>query len=381
MDPTDPRPDDDDREDEHPRPDLGRLLEFFSGPVDIRSLALSGIFILLVFYTLYFARDFVLPVVLALLLTFLLAPVVRALERIRVPQTIGAGLVILALLSAVVYGGYSLSGPATDWIERAPQGIRRIEQRIREIQRPVEEMRQAAEEVEQQVEEIAGGGRGEQPREVQVEGETLTGVVLSQTQAFLAGAVVMVILLFFLLASGDLFLRKLVRVLPRLSDKKAAIEIARATEEHISKYLVTVTLINAGLGVAVGFAMKFAGMPNPVLWGVAAGLMNFVPYLGAVATLGMITLVSLLTFEDIGRALVAPGTYLGLNALEGYLITPMLLGRRLLLNPVVIFLGIIFWGWLWGIPGALLAVPILATFKIFCDHIEPLSPIGEFLGR
>ncbi|MGH7570579.1 MAG: AI-2E family transporter [Gemmatimonadota bacterium] len=379
MDPADPRPDEADREHEHPRPDLGRLLEFFSGPVDIRSIALSGIFVLLVLYTLYFARDFVLPVVLALLLTFLLAPVVRALGRMRVPPSIGAGLVILALLSAVVYGGYSLSGPAAAWVERAPQGMRRVEQRIREIQRPVEEVRQAAEQVEQQVEEMAGGGR--QPREVQVEGETLTGAVLSQTQSFLAGAVVMTILLFFLLASGDLFLRKLVRVLPRLSDKKAAIEIARATEEHISRYLVTVTLINAGLGVAVGFAMKLAGMPNPVLWGVAAGLMNFVPYLGALATLGMITLVSLLTFEGLGRALVAPGLYLGLNALEGYLITPMLLGRRLLLNPVVIFLGIIFWGWLWGIPGALLAVPILATFKIFCDHIEPLSPIGEFLGR
>ncbi|MGH7558393.1 MAG: AI-2E family transporter [Gemmatimonadota bacterium] len=378
--PDDPQPDEADREHEHPRPDLGRLLEFFSGPVDIRSIALSGIFVLLVFYTLYFARDFVLPVVLALLLTFLLAPVVRGLNRLRVPETIAAGMVILGLLSTVVYGTYSLSGPAAGWIERAPQGMRRVEQRIREIQRPVEEVRQAAEQVEKKVEEIAGGG-ARQPRAVQVEGQTLTGVVLSQTQAFLAGAVIMVILLFFLLASGDLFLRKLVRVLPRLSDKKAAIEIARATEEHISRYLVTVTLINAGLGMAVGFAMKLTGMPNPVLWGVAAGLMNFVPYLGALATLGMITLVSLLTFEGIGRALVAPGVYLGLNALEGYLITPMLLGRRLLLNPVVIFLGIIFWGWLWGIPGALLAVPLMATFKIFCDHIEPLSPIGEFLGR
>jgi predicted PurR-regulated permease PerM len=152
-------------------------------------------------------------------------------------------------------------------------------------------------------------------------------------------------------------------------------------EEHISKYLVTMTLINVGLGVAVGGAMRLADMPNPVLWGVTAAVLNFVPYLGPVVTLGMIALVSLLTFEDLGRAFVAPGLYLGLNALEGYLVTPMLLGRRLLLNPVVIFLGIIFWGWLWGIPGALLAVPILVTFKIFCDHIGPLSPIGECLGR
>ncbi len=363
------------------RPDLTRFFDLFSGPVDVRSITLTGIFVLLVFYTLYFARDFLLPAVLAFLLTFLLAPVVRGLSRIRVPETIGAALVILAVLSGVVYGVYSLSGPAGEWIERAPQGLGRIERRIRDLQRPVSEVREAAEQVQEQVEEMAGQAGQRRPTQVQVEGQTLTGVVLSQTQAFLAGAVVTIILLYFLLASGDLFLRKLVRVLPRLSDKKAAIEIARAMEDHISTYLVTVTLINAGLGIAVGMAMRMAGMPNPVLWGVTAAVMNFVPYLGPVVTLGMIGLVSLLTFEELGRALVAPALYVGLNALEGYLVTPMLLGRRLLLNPVVIFLGIIFWGWLWGIPGALLAVPILVSFKIFCDHIGPLSPIGEFLGR
>jgi len=381
LDPPRDRPEKSEEREDPDRPDLMRLLDLFSGPVDVRSIALTGIFVLLVFYTLYFARDFLLPVVLAFLLTFLLAPVVRGLHRIRVPEAIGAALVILAVLSGVVYGIYSLSGPAGDWIERAPQGLGRIERRIRDLQRPVTEVREAAEQVQEQVEEMAGQGRRARPTEVQVEGRTLTGVVFSQTQAFLAGAVVTIILLYFLLASGDLFLRKLVRVLPRLSDKKAAIEIARDMEDHISTYLVTMTLINVGLGIAVGGAMRLAGMPNPVLWGVTAAILNFVPYLGPVVTLGMIALVSFLTFEDLGRAFVAPGLYLGLNALEGYLVTPMLLGRRLLLNPVVIFLGIIFWGWLWGIPGALLAVPILVTFKIFCDHIGPLAPIGEFLGR
>ena len=381
LDPPRDRPGKTEEPEDLSRPDLTRFLDLFSGPVDVRSLTLTGIFILLVMYTLYFTRSFLLPVVLAFLLTFLLAPVVRGLHRIRVPEAIGAALVILAVLSGVVYGVYSLSAPAGDWIERAPDGLRRVERRVRDLQRPVSEVREAAEQVQEQVEEMAGQGRQGRRTEVQVEGRTLTGVVFTQTQAFLAGAVVTIILLYFLLASGDLFLRKLVRVLPRLSDKKAAIEIARDMEEHISTYLVTMTLINIGLGIAVGTAMRLADMPNPVLWGVTAAVMNFVPYLGPLVTLGMITLVSLLTFEDLGRAAVAPGLYLGLNALEGYLVTPMLLGRRLLLNPVVIFLGIIFWGWLWGIPGALLAVPILVTFKIFCDHIGPLAPIGEFLGR
>ena len=204
---------------------------------------------------------------------------------------------------------------------------------------------------------------------------TIAGALLSSTQSVLAGAVVMLILLYFLLASGDLFLRKLVRVLPKLSDKKRAIEIARQTERHVSTYLATVTLINMGLGLAVALAMKLVGMPNPVLWGVTAGLLNYIPYLGPIVTAGVLTLVAVLSFDELGRALIVPALYMVINGLEGYLVTPTLLGRRLTLNPVVIFTGLIFWGWLWGIPGALLAVPILATFKIFCDHIPPLAPI------
>ena len=141
---------------EHGRPDLTRFFELFSGPIDVRSITLSGIFVLLVFYSLYFARDFLLPVVLAFLLTFLLAPVVRALHRIRVPQTIGAAIVILAVLSVVVYAVYTLSGPAGDWIARAPDGLRRVEHRIRDLQRPVSEVREVAEQVQERVEEMAG---------------------------------------------------------------------------------------------------------------------------------------------------------------------------------------------------------------------------------
>lgn len=352
-----------------------------NSPVDIRSLALTGIFVLLFFTALYFARSLFLPIILALLLSFLLAPLVRGLRRIGIPGALGAAVVILGLLAAVSMGFYRLSGPAAEWIERAPQGLVRVERRIRQLRRPVEEVRQAAEQVERQVERMAGGDRPVRTQEVRVRDETLTAIVLSRTGSFLGGAAIMTVLLYFLLASGDLFLRKLVRVLPRLEDKKRAIEIARATEDHISKYLSTVTLINVALGVAVGVAMHFVGMPNPVLWGVTAGLLNFVPYLGALVTVVVLTLVSILTFDDLGRAVVAPLVYFGINALEGYIVTPHLLGRRLTLNPVVIFLGLIVWGWMWGIAGALLAVPILATFKIFCDHIEPLSPIGEFLGR
>lgn len=365
---------------EAPAPDIHDMGKLFGGPVDIRSLALTGLFLLAFFYTLYFARALFLPIFLAILLSLLLAPAVRGLKRLGIPEGIGAAILILGLLAAVSFGIYRLSGPAAGWIARAPQALEQVEQRVRELRGPVEEVREAAEEVERQVARMAGG-EGQSRQQVEIRNQTITGVVLTTTGSFLGGAVIIVVLLYFLLASGDLFLRKLVRVLPRLSDKKRAIEIARQTEEHISKYLFTVTLINIALGFVTGVAMHLAGMPNPVLWGVTAGLLNFVPYLGALVTVAVLLLVSILTFEELGRAMVAPLLFLGINAVEGYVVTPMLLARRLTLNPVVIFLGLIVWGWIWGIAGALLAVPILATFKIFCDHIEPLAPIGEFLGR
>lgn len=363
-----------------PRPDIRKLGDLLRAPIDIRSLALTGTFVLLLFYTLYFARPFFLPIILAMLLNFLLSPAVRGLKKLRIPESIGAGIVLLAVLGTVGYGGYRLSGPAAEWIDKAPQGMRRIERQIRDIQRPVQEVQEAAEEVEEQVGRLAGRNRG-RTQEVAIQDGGLTGAILDRTSAFVGGAAVMMVLLYFLLASGDMFLRKLVRVLPRLEDKKRAIEIARLTERHVSTYLVTVTLINIGLGVVVAIAMRLTGMPNPVLWGVLAAVLNYVPYLGPIATVVILTLVSLLTFDDLGRALIPPAVYFAINFFEGSFVTPSLLGRRLTLNPVVVFVGLIFWGWMWGIAGALLAVPLLATFKIFCDHIEPLSPIGEFLGR
>jgi predicted PurR-regulated permease PerM len=191
---------------------------------------------------------------------------------------------------------------------------------------------------------------------------------------------VVIVLLYFLLASGDLFLRKLIKVLPTFKDKKRAVEIAREVESNISTYLFTVTLINAGVGVAVGVGVWLLKMPNPVLWGVIACVLSYIPYLGALVGVGILGLAALLVFDDLGHALAVPAVYLAVSFVEGNFITPLVLGRRLTLNPVVIFVGILFWFFLWGIPGALLAVPTLAVFKIVCDHVDTLAPVGEFFG-
>ncbi|HWM93795.1 MAG TPA: AI-2E family transporter [Thermoanaerobaculia bacterium] len=367
---------DPEKEDERPRPNIKRLRDVMQAPFGIRSLALTGMFILAAFYTLYFGRAFFLPIILAMLLNFLLSPVVRALKRLRIPNALGAALVVFGLLGGISWGVYELSGPAYEWAQKAPQTMRRLERKLREFKKPVQTMSKATE----QVEKITQVGGGSQPQTVQVTTETLGERMFSRATELVAGGVVMFILLFFLLASGDLFLRKLIRVLPSLADKRRAVEIARQIETDISAYLVTITMINVALGLAVWGILSFLGVPNPLLWGVLATVTNYIPYLGALVMIAVLAMVGFLTFDNTTQAMMVPLSFVGLNILESYVVTPLVLGHRLTLNPVVIFIGLTFWGWLWGITGALLAVPIMVVLKIFCDHSEPLRPIGEFLG-
>lgn len=362
-----PRPD---------RPDIRKLRDLLAGPFGVRSLALSGLFILAGFYTLYFARAFFLPIILALLLTFLLRPLVRGLKRLRIPEALGAGIVVLGLLGVLGLGVYELAGPAYDWVQQAPASLRKLERRVRDLKKPVQTVSKATE----QVAKIAQVGGGDQGSQVTVSAPTLGSRLLSQTLDVAVSGVSMIILLYFLLAAGDLFLRKLIKVLPRLDDKKRAVDIAREIETEISAYLSTVTLINVGLGLAVWGLMAWIGLPNPLLWGVMATVFNYIPYLGPLTVLAVLAGVGFLTFNDLPHALLPPGAFAALTFVEGYLLTPMVLGRRLTLNPVVIFLALSFWGWLWGIAGAVMAVPIMVVFKIFCDHSEPLAPVGELLG-
>jgi predicted PurR-regulated permease PerM len=276
---------------ERSRPDITNLGEFLRGPVDVHSIALTGIFLLLFFYTLYFGRDFFLPVTLALILSFLLVPLVRGLARFYIPYAIGASLVLVVVLGITSYGVYQLSEPVSEWIAKGPQSLRQVQLKLRQFKQSIDEVNEAA----KQVEQMTNMGENRRTQTVQVERPGLGNLMLTETQEFLVGSAVMVVLLFFLLSSGDLFLRKLVRVLPRLQDKKLAVEIMLQIEEDISTYLLTVTLINVGVGLTISLAFFFLGMPSPVLWGVMATLLNFIPYLGALAGIVVVTLVAILT--------------------------------------------------------------------------------------
>ncbi|MEZ4416666.1 MAG: AI-2E family transporter [Gemmatimonadota bacterium] len=360
-----------------PSPDLGKLLAFMRGPIDVRSLAISGLLALAVLYSVYVAREVLMPITLAFLLSFMLAPAVAALRRLGLPQGLAAGVLLLTLLLACGYGVVRLSAPTMEWLGRAPESLSEVERRLRTVTQRMERLAEATETVE----ELTHPGNDAQPR-VQVSPQPGLGArIYSGTRAAMVGGTITLVLVYFLLASGDLFLRKLVRVLPRLGDKRRAVEIARATQSHVSYYLFTISLINLGLAVVQTLAMWALVVPNPLLWGVMAGFLNYIPYVGPILGTTVVSFVGLFSFDALSKALLVPAAYLGISIVEGNFVTPVLLGRTLTLNPVVIFIWVLFWSWLWGIVGALVAVPLLATVKIVCDHSEVLSPIGEFLGQ
>ena len=358
-------------------PSLANLESAMETQPAVRSLAATLLVIIATFYTLYFARAFFLPVTFGLLLNLLLSPFVRTLKRARIPYPIGAAIVVLSIVAVVAVGGYFLAEPAQEWVTKAPQSVAAANVKLRKLRRPMEQVTKSA---DQMARAATTGSSTPRVQEVTLAGPTLMDRVVGASETFLAGALETLVLLYFLLASGDLFLQKLTKMLPEFRDKKKAVAIARETETSISMYLTTVTLINVFEGGVVTLVMWALGVPNPVLWGVLVFFLEFIPYLGALVMVGVLTLAALSTFDSVAHIVAVPASYLAINLLQAYLITPLLLGKRLTLNPVAILIGLILMWEIWGVAGAFIAVPLLATFKILCDHIETLAPVGEFLG-
>jgi predicted PurR-regulated permease PerM len=352
-----------------------RIAELLQRPFDVRSIALTGLFILAVFYTIYFMRSILLPIVLALLLSFLFRPIVRVLAKLKIPLSVSAAFILIGLLALVGYGITALATPAVGWLQKAPAGLTELEHKLLPVKESVAQVTQATGEIEK----LAAPEPQTAPK-VEVKRHPITEMFFVRTPEFIASAVLLSILLYFLLVYDQAFIAKLVKLLPTLSDKKTAVSIAHDIESHVSRYLFTITAINTCLGLAVGTAVGLLGLPNPVMWGVMVALLNFVPYLGALAGIICMTIGAVLSFDSLGYALIFPAVYLAFGTLEGSFITPWVMGRSLTLNPVIILLSLTFWGWMWGIVGIILAVPILAAFKIFCAHTKPMEPLAEFLS-
>jgi predicted PurR-regulated permease PerM len=340
----------------------------------LRTAMIAGIFFLMVMYTLYLAASLILPIVLALLLSLILSPVVGLMAKMRVPTVLGGLLVMLSIATLIAAALYAVGSPAAQWIDKAPDELRKLEYKLAWVKEPIREINEARE----QVEELTGGGdTTAAPRP----SFSLIDAILTRTPDVMFGIAVMLILLFFLLASGDAFLNKLVRVTPEFRDKRRVVEAARDIQRHVSVYLGTITLINLCVAVVVGLLMYGLGMPNPILWGTMAGVLNFIPYLGVGITILIVGFVSALTFDTIGQILLPPLSIFAVNVVEGQFLTPIIAGRRLALSPVAIFLALVVLGWIWGMIWVLIAVPVLATIKLVCEHIGPLQSLAILLGQ
>jgi predicted PurR-regulated permease PerM len=353
-----------------------RMRDFMRRPFDIRSIALTGLFVLAIFYTMYFMRSFLLPLVLALLLSYLLRPIVRAGARLHIPPPLSAAIILLSFFGLIGYAASFLATPAVGWLEKAPYSLQQFQSKLIPLRGPMQNVAKASGEIEK----ITTSEVQQAKPAVEVKRHPIADILYVRTPELIVSAVMLIILLYFLLAYDGVFLTKLIKLLPTLADKKRAVSIASEIETHVSRYLLTVTLINIGLGFAVGTGAGLLGLPNPVMWGAMVAILNFVPYLGALTGIICMTLGAVLSFDSFGYALVFPAVYLLLATLEGNFITPWVMGRSLTLNPVMVLLSLSFWGWMWGIAGIILAVPILAAFKIFCAHIQPIEPIAEFLS-
>lgn len=340
--------------------------------------ALSGVLLLATLYTLYFASDFAIPVVAAVVLGLVFAPIIRRLVRIGIPSALSGALVVLTVVGGLSAGIVVLSDSATEWLNRAPVILNQLDRKLRTLKRPVEQVKEASEKVEK-LADVGSGGATALSRDVVVKPPGILKQMFGTMQTVTLQLGVTLVLLFFLIASGDVFKMKLVTSMPRLRDKKRVLCIWRDVEDNVSVYLLTIALINLCLGAAIAFGLYLLGFPNAVLWGAMAGLLNFIPYLGALVGLTVVTVVSIITYDSLGQALIAPAIYLGCNIVESQLVTPSVLGRRLSLNPVVVFISVIFWGWLWGMPGAMMAVPLLIIVHVLCMNFPRLHLIAEFL--
>jgi predicted PurR-regulated permease PerM len=289
-------------------------------------------------------------------------------------------LLILAV-GALGYGAERLREPAIEWLASAPSTLEGLERTVRNLREPVERMSRAAARVEQMADVEGEENRRRGVQQVEVKERSRLEGVIEALPGVAVSTVLTLVLLYLLLVFDEDLLRNLVRAVPSMEEKRRVVEIARRVQSTISRYLSTITVINAGLGLTVGLALSWIGVPNPWLWGTMAGLLNYVPYLGGLVGVAIVAIVALSSLDEPLRALTAPLAYAAINSLEGLVLTPIVLGNRFSLNPVIIFVWLLLWGWLWGIGGALLAVPLLTVFKILCDATPSLNAWGRLLGR
>jgi predicted PurR-regulated permease PerM len=318
-------------------------------------------------------RELLLPIVLAMLLTLLLSAPVRFLRRKRIPERVGAAIVVFGALGIGVGAASMLVAPATQWIADSPKALHAVDVKLHKLTTPIAKLQETASQM--------GGVTGtSDAAPVKIETPGLVERVTMQGVAAIPAVLSVIFLTYFLLASGPMFRKKIARIYPGRHDVVRIESLLSEIEIVTSRYLATTTMINIGVGGLTALATWAAGVPNWPLWGALAAVLNFIPYLGPIVTATVIALASFSSFPETSRALIGPALFVLIHLTESNFVTPTLLGRRLPVNTLTIFIGLLFFAWMWGIPGAVIAVPLTVVLKIACDHLPAMSTVGEWLG-
>jgi predicted PurR-regulated permease PerM len=341
----------------------------------VRTVAIVGLFVIATLFALHWAQPVLMPIVTAILLHFPLSSFVRGAKNIGIPPALGALLPLGLLVCCILFVVWQLSMPAMEWMNRLPAAVPKIEAKWRELREPLRVVERASEQVSK-----IGDNPPDQTLKVEIKDPPLTDIVVGGMQDVATFLGATLVLLYFLLATDGVFLRKLVRVLPRLRDRKGAVEVVRDIERDLSKFLLTTLTIGLCVGVAEGIAMWALGMPNALLWAAMGACANWIPYVGAMAGTAIVGVAALTAFDSTGHALLVPAVFFAITAFEGSFVTPLIMGKRMTLNPVILLVWLALWGWMWGLVGALIAVPMLASLRIVCDKLPPLAFLSEFLS-
>ena len=339
-------------------------------------VAIIGIFLMLLLYGLVWASEFLMPVTASFLGYFVLNKPRRWLQKIGIPPFVSAGLFTATLSGLIVILLVQLSAPTAQFIDDLPSLLESIKAKLATSGGAMEVINDATVAAENMMID-----QNEEPIAVEVVSDSgLAATVFSTAPSFLGRILFSLILLFFLVASGDMFITKTVQSLDRFSDKRRAVEVMKSVEDRLGRYLGGITLINAGLGVAVAIAMYLWGMPSPMIFGFMAFALNFVPFLGGLIGATISAAIAFVSLDDTWAAAGIFVTYMTLTSIEGQFITPLLISRRMRLNATVVFLTVAFFAWIWSVMGMIVALPILIVIKIACDETESLKTVSRFLG-
>lgn len=359
-------------------------------PVDIRNMSLVVLAVLASVFMLHWAKAVFIPVMLSVLFSYALSPLVNWMELKRVPRWLGAAVLLLAIFGAIGSTAYSLRNEATQLVEALPAAAQKFRQAVKprsgKADSALETMQKAASQIEQAAQENASPGSTRGVTRVVVESSRFnvmdylwTGTIGLLT--LLGQTIVVIFLTYFLMISGDTFRRKLVKLAgPRLSSKKITLQALHEITGQIQRYLQVQVLTSALVGVLAWLGLLAIGLDNAAVWGIVAGVLNLVPYVGSLITAAASALVGFLQFGSLNMALAVAGVSLVIHTIVGNLVTPWLTSRTSRMSPVAVFVGLLAWGWLWGVWGLLLGIPILMIVKASCDRVDDLKPIGEFLG-